>query len=168
MAITILHTNTGVFFLALVIEPQRKKFASTKGSNEKTSQRWVRILTSQTSWPHKTNRNPSPPPQPPTPYLYPPLPRHYIVNERLIHNAQKHFTLQMKVPFPATLCAPVGVLTPRWPHQLREKQLIKALTAVIPFPQSSHSLTFSTVETDVPPISLSLRLPFLFLTLGFY
>lgn len=113
MAITILHTNTRlwVFFSALVIEPQGNFHQGffTKGFETN--------LPGQSENFNKRNQltrhnNLSEPPNPSSPL--PTLPRsHYIVNLRLIHNGQKHFTLQMKVPFPTILCLPLGLLTPR-------------------------------------------------------
>lgn len=64
----------------------------------------------------------------------------------------------MKVPLQTILCLLLGLLTPRWPHQLHEKQLIKALTAVVPFSRSFHSLTYNCVESGVSPLFFSLAL----------
>lgn len=146
MAITILHANARLSS-ALATEPQGK---FTSGFPPKVLKQTflhkVRILTSETSWPDITSWVKFPTSLPLS---------HYIVNVRLVHNGQKHFTLQMKVPFPTILCLHLGLLTPRWPHQLHEKQLVKALTAVVPSSQSFHSLTRGSAESGVSPFLLS-------------
>ena len=134
-------------FSALVIEPQGR-FASRFSPKllKQTFQRRVRILTSQTSWPDMTSQAKSPPP----PNTTLPL-SHYIVNVRLLQWSKTFHLANESPPTPTILCLPLGLLTPRWPHQLHEKQLIKALTAAATFSWSLHSLTCSSVESGVSP-----------------